>query len=74
MVIWFRLGSDPSLGILNCAVCQTNMTMNDGISVHAGSVFSLTNRTLQGPFLCMSCKAKKDAMEGNKGKDLRLEL
>jgi hypothetical protein len=40
------------------------MTMNDGISVHAGSVFSITNRTLQGPFLCLSCKAKKDAMEG----------
>ena len=74
MLLWFRLGSDPSLGILNCAFCQTNMTMNVGFPLVSGFVFSLTNRTLQGPFLCMSCKAKEDAMEGKKGKDLRLEL
>lgn len=60
-----RLGLDPSLGILNCAICEINMTFIDGISVHAGSVFSMTNRTLEGPFLCTSCKAKKDAMKGS---------
>lgn len=59
-----RLGSDPSLGVLNCAICQANMTLHDGISVHAGSAFSVTNQTSEGPFLCSTCKAKKDAMEG----------
>lgn len=58
-----RLGSDPS-GLFNCAVCQINIALSDGISVHAGSFFSMTNRTLEGPFLCTSCKSKKDAMEG----------
>eukprot|EP00250_Pteridium_aquilinum_P015438 c22577_g1_i3 orf=848-2128(+) len=59
-----RLGSDPSLGVLNCAICQANMTLHDGISVHAGSAFPVTNQMLEGPFLCATCKAKKDAMEG----------
>ncbi|KAI5078601.1 hypothetical protein GOP47_0006272 [Adiantum capillus-veneris] len=60
-----RLGSDPSLGVLNCAICQANMTLHDGVSVHAGSAFSTTNQTsTDGPFLCLTCKAKKDAMEG----------
>ncbi|MCO5590355.1 hypothetical protein L7F22_044324 [Adiantum nelumboides] len=60
-----RLGSDPSTSIFNCAICQILITLSEGISVHAGSFFSMTNRTLEGPFLCTSCKAKKDAMEGN---------
>eukprot|EP00250_Pteridium_aquilinum_P015459 c22592_g1_i1 orf=336-1646(-) len=59
-----RLGSDSSSGILNCAICQIHITLSDGISVHAGSFFSMTNRMLEGPFLCTSCKLKKDAMEG----------
>lgn len=59
-----RLGSDPSTNLFNCAICQIHITLTDGISVHAGSFFSMTNRTLEGPFLCASCKAKKDAMEG----------
>ncbi|KAH7422827.1 hypothetical protein KP509_12G027400 [Ceratopteris richardii] len=59
-----RLGTDPCLGVLNCAICQVNMTLHDGISVHAGSVFSTTSQISQGPFLCLTCKAKKDAMEG----------
>ncbi|KAH7331609.1 hypothetical protein KP509_20G042900 [Ceratopteris richardii] len=59
-----RLGSDLSSGVFNCAICQIHITLADGISVHAGSIFSMTNRTLEGPFLCSSCKLKKDAMEG----------
>lgn len=59
-----RLGSDLSSGVFNCAVCQVHITLTDGISVHAGSFFSMTNRTLEGPFFCTSCKMKKDAMEG----------
>lgn len=60
-----RLGSDLSSGLFNCAVCQVHIALTDGISVHAGSIFSMTNRMLEGPFFCSSCKMKKDAMEGN---------
>lgn len=56
-----RLGSDPSAGRFNCAVCQINIALSDAISVHAGSFFSMTKRTLDGPFICKSCKMKKDA-------------
>lgn len=59
-----RLGSDLSSGVFNCAICQVHITLCDGISVHAGSFFSMTNRTLEGPFFCTTCKLKKDAMEG----------
>ncbi|KAI5076559.1 hypothetical protein GOP47_0008624 [Adiantum capillus-veneris] len=59
-----RLGSDATTSLFNCAICQIHITLSEGISVHAGSFFSMTNRTLEGPFLCTSCKAKKDAMEG----------
>eukprot|EP00250_Pteridium_aquilinum_P015460 c22592_g2_i1 orf=571-1884(-) len=61
-----RLGSDLSSGVFNCAICQIHITLSEGISVHAGSFFSMTNRTLEGPFLCTTCKLKKDAMEGIK--------
>eukprot|EP00250_Pteridium_aquilinum_P012712 c20891_g1_i1 orf=413-1777(-) len=65
-----RLGVDSSAPaaseLLHCAVCQMDITPLEGISVHAGSFFSMSARPWEGPFLCASCKLKKDAMEGKK--------
>ncbi|KAE8672978.1 putative protein phosphatase 2C 3 [Hibiscus syriacus] len=53
-----RLGNDEwvgqtTSGIFTCGVCQVDLTLSEGISVHAGSIFS-------------SCRNKKDAMEGKR--------
>ncbi|KAL3830874.1 hypothetical protein ACJIZ3_019676 [Penstemon smallii] len=65
-----RLGnddtSDQTRGIFICAVCQTDLAPNDGISVHAGYIFSMTSTPWRGPFLCADCRYKKDAMEGKR--------
>ncbi|KAH9298242.1 hypothetical protein KI387_029924 [Taxus chinensis] len=65
-----RLGSEYAVqtitGLFACAVCQTDITPSEGISVHAGSFFSGTMHSWEGPFLCASCKLKKDAMEGKR--------
>ncbi|GLJ11976.1 hypothetical protein SUGI_0181350 [Cryptomeria japonica] len=65
-----RLGSEYTVqtvsGLFACAVCQTDITPSEGISVHAGSFFSGTMHSWEGPFLCASCKLKKDAMEGKR--------
>lgn len=65
-----RLGSEYTVqtvsGLFACAVCQTDITPSEGISVHAGSFFSGNMRSWEGPFLCASCKLKKDAMEGKR--------
>ncbi|KAJ4965036.1 hypothetical protein NE237_016885 [Protea cynaroides] len=49
-----------------CAVCQIEMKPGDGISVHAGSSNPGKVRPWNGPFLCLSCQAKKEAMEGKR--------
>eukprot|EP00249_Psilotum_nudum_P015552 c25388_g1_i1 orf=232-1515(+) len=63
-----RLASDVSFhvvsGTFNCAICQTDITPNEGMTVHAGSFFSMSQKPWEGPYLCLSCKIKKDAMEG----------
>lgn len=63
-----RLGYEASInggnGMFLCAICQCDIEANDGISVHAGAFFSGKSRPLDGPFLCVSCKWKQDAMEG----------
>lgn len=66
-----RLGNDDSmgqstLGIFICAVCQVDLAPSEGISVHAGSIFSMSAKPWQGPFLCSDCRNKKDAMEGKR--------
>lgn len=66
-----RLGSEdsngPSLsGLFICAVCQVDIAAREGISVHAGSIFSTSSKPWQGPFLCADCRNKKDAMEGKR--------
>ncbi|KAK9091764.1 hypothetical protein Sjap_024941 [Stephania japonica] len=66
-----RLGSDSSTtqstsGLFTCAVCQVDLAPSEGISVHAGSIFSTSSKPWQGPFLCIDCRNKKDAMEGKR--------
>ncbi|KAF7808857.1 putative protein phosphatase 2C 15 [Senna tora] len=66
-----RLGSDDNTGqstsgLFVCAVCQVDLAPSEGISVHAGSIFSTSSKPWQGPFLCADCRDKKDAMEGKR--------
>lgn len=66
-----RLGNDDSssqstTGLFICAVCQVDLAPSEGISVHAGSIFSMSSKPWQGPFLCADCRDKKDAMEGKR--------
>lgn len=66
-----RLGNDDSAGqttpgLFTCAVCQLDLAPSEGISVHAGSIFSTSSKPWQGPFLCSGCRNKKDAMEGKR--------
>ncbi|KAF8377530.1 hypothetical protein HHK36_030912 [Tetracentron sinense] len=49
-----------------CAVCQLEMRPGEGISVHAGASNPRKLRPSDGPFLCSSCQAKKEAMEGKR--------
>ncbi|XP_039017857.1 probable protein phosphatase 2C 15 [Hibiscus syriacus] len=66
-----RLGNDEwagqtTSGIFTCGVCQVDLAPSEGISVHAGSIFSTSSKPWQGPFLCAGCRNKKDAMEGKR--------
>ncbi|VFQ66572.1 unnamed protein product [Cuscuta campestris] len=67
-----RLGSEEDTngssmsGLFICAVCQVDIAASEGISVHAGSIFSTGSKPWQGPFLCADCRIKKDAMEGKR--------
>ncbi|CAK7326624.1 unnamed protein product [Dovyalis caffra] len=66
-----RLGNDDSTsqstsGLFTCVVCQIDLAPSEGISVHAGSIFSTSSKPWQGPFLCADCRNKKDAMEGKR--------
>ncbi|XP_042494625.1 probable protein phosphatase 2C 12 isoform X2 [Macadamia integrifolia] len=49
-----------------CAVCQIEMKHGEGISVHAGTSNPRKVRPWDGPFLCLSCQSKKEAMEGKR--------
>ncbi|KAI3811944.1 hypothetical protein L1987_16642 [Smallanthus sonchifolius] len=66
-----RLGNDETggsstSGLFICGVCQVDIAASEGISVHAGSIFSTSSKPWQGPFLCADCRNKKDAMEGKR--------
>ncbi|XP_061336773.1 probable protein phosphatase 2C 15 [Gastrolobium bilobum] len=66
-----RLGNDDNSGqstsgLFVCVVCQVDLAASEGISVHAGSIFSTSSKPWQGPFLCFDCRDKKDAMEGKR--------
>ncbi|KAI3673108.1 hypothetical protein L6452_39222 [Arctium lappa] len=50
-----------------CAVCQIEMKPGEGISIHHGSDNTMGKlRPWDGPFLCVSCQQKREAMEGKK--------
>ncbi|PIN21863.1 Serine/threonine protein phosphatase [Handroanthus impetiginosus] len=65
-----RLGKDFPLdsnsGIFRCAICQVDQPPSEGLSVNSGPFFSPASKPWEGPFLCASCRRKKDAMEGKK--------
>ncbi|KAL6884648.1 hypothetical protein ACP4OV_010584 [Aristida adscensionis] len=66
-----RLGPDSNGGrtsssLFTCAICQVDLEPSEGISVHAGSIFSSSSKPWEGPFLCSDCRDKKDAMEGKR--------
>ncbi|XP_020226587.1 probable protein phosphatase 2C 15 isoform X1 [Cajanus cajan] len=74
-----RLGNDDNLnsgqstsGLFVCAVCQVDLAPSEGISVHAGSIFSTSSKPWQGPFLCSDCRDKKDAMEGKRPSGIKV--
>ena len=52
-----------------CAVCQVEIKPSEGISVHEGSANQGKSRPWDGPFLCLSCQEKKEAMEGKRTSD-----
>ncbi|URD78402.1 phosphatase 2C [Musa troglodytarum] len=65
-----RLGNDSSVekasSVFTCAICQAILAPSEGVSVHAGSIFSTSLKPWEGPFLCADCRNKKDAMEGKR--------
>ncbi|RWW36772.1 hypothetical protein BHE74_00058180, partial [Ensete ventricosum] len=65
-----RLGNDSSAektsNVFTCAICQAMLAPSEGVSVHAGSIFSTSSKPWEGPFLCADCRNKKDAMEGKR--------
>ncbi|PUZ56504.1 hypothetical protein GQ55_5G317400 [Panicum hallii var. hallii] len=66
-----QLGPDWNGGhtfssLFTCAICQVDLEPSEGISVHAGSIFSSSSKPWEGPFLCSDCRDKKDAMEGKR--------
>ncbi|GAV82220.1 PP2C domain-containing protein [Cephalotus follicularis] len=52
--------------LFTCAVCQLEMKPGEGISIHAGPSKDCKLRPWDGPFLCISCQEKKEAMEGRR--------
>ncbi|KAL7606154.1 probable protein phosphatase 2C 12 [Lactuca sativa] len=50
--------------LFSCAVCQKQMKPGEGISVHSGTSNFNKSRPWDGPFLCLSCHEKREAMEG----------
>nr|XP_043615599.1 probable protein phosphatase 2C 12 isoform X2 [Erigeron canadensis] len=52
--------------LFSCAVCQKEMNPGEGISVLAGLSSSVKPRPWDGPFLCLSCHEKREAMEGKR--------
>ncbi|KAL1213825.1 putative protein phosphatase 2C 15 [Cardamine amara subsp. amara] len=43
--------STTGRGIFTCAICQLDLAPTEGISVHAGLIFSTSLKPWQGPFL-----------------------
>ncbi|CAL9776100.1 unnamed protein product [Musa acuminata subsp. burmannicoides] len=67
-----RLGksfsSRENTGLLRCAICQTDQP-DDDLFVNSGDLFSPPSTQQEGPYLCVDCRRKKDAMEGKRPSD-----
>ncbi|GAU14793.1 hypothetical protein TSUD_50050 [Trifolium subterraneum] len=63
-LVYFGLQS--TFGLFACAVSRVDLAPSEGMSVHAGSIFSTSSKPWQGPFLCCDCQNKKDGMEGKR--------
>ncbi|KAK6143884.1 hypothetical protein DH2020_024232 [Rehmannia glutinosa] len=65
-----RLGKefplDSNSELFRCAICQVDQPPSEGLSVNSGPFFSPASKPWEGPFLCATCRRKKDAMEGKK--------
>ncbi|KAK8970029.1 putative protein phosphatase 2C 5 [Platanthera guangdongensis] len=67
-----RLGNQPSSlsemhsSLFGCAICQLDLPRCEDISVQAASIFSTSSRPWEGPFLCVGCRKKMEAMEGRR--------
>lgn len=68
-----RLGksfsSRENTGLLRCAICQTDQVPDDDLFVNSGDLFSPPSKQQEGPYLCVDCRRKKDAMEGKRPSD-----
>ncbi|XP_072971311.1 probable protein phosphatase 2C 12 isoform X1 [Typha angustifolia] len=60
-----RLSSERSkFKQFKCAVCQVEMKQGEGVSIHTNSMRPSGVGPRNGPLLCPTCEAKKEAMEG----------
>ncbi|XP_010681641.2 probable protein phosphatase 2C 15 isoform X1 [Beta vulgaris subsp. vulgaris] len=68
-----RLGTDEysaqstTPGLFICDECHVDLAAIEGISVHAGPIFSTSSKPL-----CADCRTKKDTMEGKRPSGLKL--
>lgn len=61
--------------LFTCAVCQVEMKPGEGISIHAGGSCNTRNsRPWDGPFLCVTCQEKREAMEGKNHSGSKINL
>ncbi|KVH97625.1 Protein phosphatase 2C (PP2C)-like protein [Cynara cardunculus var. scolymus] len=71
------LGNDDTRGLstsglFTCAVCQVDLAASEGTPVHASPIFSANSKPWHGPFLCVGCRDKKDAMEGKRPSGIKV--
>ncbi|CAD5171926.1 unnamed protein product [Musa acuminata subsp. malaccensis] len=49
-----------------CAICQIELKPDEGISIHGIPSVPRKQHPWDGPFLCISCQEKREAMEGKR--------
>lgn len=49
-----------------CAICQTDQTPTEDLSVPLGPFLVPLSKTWEDPYFCADCRRKKDAMEGKR--------
>ncbi|KAK6118897.1 hypothetical protein DH2020_047350 [Rehmannia glutinosa] len=69
---WTQVPVCNMFKLFMCAVCQVEIKPGEGISIHAGTAEPKKLRPWDGPFLCLSCQEKKEAMEGKDLLEVRI--